>query len=203
MFERAVHRVPSVGDAGIQLFFNGPEAFTPDGVYYLGETPEVNGLFVAAGFNSVGIQSGGGAGWVMADWILDGHAPMDLWQVDVRRTHAFQGDPPFLAERIPESLGLLYAMHWPHREYESARGVKLSPIHSRLDENLAVFDLDREVRVDGDGERALWAFRRHDVVRGDVDRDAVFDRDRLLSNAGHSGCVVSGGSRGPRAPGDR
>ena len=73
IFERSIHRVPAIEQAGIQLFFNGPEAFTPDGVYYLGETPEVAGCFVAAGFNSVGIQSAGGVGWVLADWIVDGH----------------------------------------------------------------------------------------------------------------------------------
>jgi 4-methylaminobutanoate oxidase (formaldehyde-forming) len=139
IFEKSIHRVPALGDVGIQLFFNGPEAFTPDGVYYLGESPEVDGLFVAAGFNSVGLQSAGGVGWVLADWIIDGHPPMDLWPVDIRRALPFQAEPAFLAERIPESLGLLYAMHWPHREYESARGVRLSPLHKRLDAANAVF----------------------------------------------------------------
>ena len=139
VFERSIHRVPAIGEAGIQLFLNGPESFTPDGVYYLGESPEVDGCFVAAGFNSVGIQSGGGVGWVLADWIVDGHPPMDLWPVDIRRTLPFQADSGFLAQRIPESLGLLYAMHWPYREYESARGVKKSPIHDRLDAANAVF----------------------------------------------------------------
>ena len=139
IFERSIHRVPAIEQAGIQLFFNGPEAFTPDGVFYVGETPEVEGCFVAAGFNSVGIQSAGGVGWVLADWIVDGHPPMDLWPVDVRRTLPFQADPGFLSERIPESLGLLYAMHWPYREYESARGIKKSPVHDRLDQAGAVF----------------------------------------------------------------
>jgi 4-methylaminobutanoate oxidase (formaldehyde-forming) len=139
VFERSIHRVPAIEEAGIQLFFNGPEAFTPDGVYYLGESPEVDGCYVAAGFNSVGIQSAGGVGWVLADWIVDQHPPMDLWPVDIRRTMAFQADPTFLDERIPESLGLLYAMHWPHREYESGRGIKKSPIHERLDRANAVF----------------------------------------------------------------
>ncbi len=139
IFERSIHRVPAIGQAGIQLFLNGPESFTPDGTYYLGESPEVDGCFVAAGFNSVGIQSAGGVGWVLADWIVDRHPPMDLWPVDIRRTLPFQADPAFLNKRIPESLGLLYAMHWPHREYESARGIKKSPIHDRLDRANAVF----------------------------------------------------------------
>ena len=78
IFERAIHRMPQLGEVGLQLFFNGPEAFTPDGVYHLGESPEVDNCFVAAGFNSVGIQSAGGVGWVLADWIIDGHPPMDL-----------------------------------------------------------------------------------------------------------------------------
>jgi glycine cleavage system T protein len=139
VFEKAMHRVPALADAGIQLFFNGPEAFTPDGLYHLGEAPELQRCFVAAGFNSVGIQSAGGAGWVLADWIVDGQPPMDLWQVDLRRTFPFESDPGFLRERIPESLGLLYAMHWPFRQYESARGVFTSPLHDRLVDAGAVF----------------------------------------------------------------
>ncbi|MDX2381217.1 MAG: FAD-dependent oxidoreductase [Acidimicrobiia bacterium] len=139
IFERAIHRVPALADCGLQLFFNGPEAFTPDGVYHLGESPEVDGCFVAAGFNSVGIQSAGGVGWVLADWIADRHPPMDLSAVDIRRAMSFQSEPEYLRERISESLGLLYAMHWPFRQYESARNRRLSPIHERLDQAGAVF----------------------------------------------------------------
>ena len=145
VFERSIHRVPALGECGIQLFFNGPEAFTPDGVYYLGEAPQVDGCFVAAGFNSVGIQSAGGVGWALADWIADRHPPMDLSSVDIRRAFGFQADPAYLAERIPESLGLLYAMHWPFYQYESARGQRVSPLHDRLVEAGAVF-----------GETAGW-----------------------------------------------
>ncbi len=139
VFEKAIHRVPALAEAGLQLFFNGPEAFTPDGLYHLGEAPELDRCFVAAGFNSVGIQSAGGVGLVLADWIIDGHPPMDLWPVDIRRTFPFESDPGFLGERISESLGLLYAMHWPFRQYESARGVFTSPLHERLAEAGAVF----------------------------------------------------------------
>ncbi len=139
IFERSIHRVPALGEVGIQLFFNGPEAFTPDGVYYLGESPEVDRCFVAAGFNSVGIQSAGGVGWVLADWIIDGHPPSDLWPVDIRRAQPHQTELGFLEERISESLGLLYAMHWPFYQYQSARNVKLSPLHDRLDQAGAVF----------------------------------------------------------------
>jgi 4-methylaminobutanoate oxidase (formaldehyde-forming) len=139
IFEKAIHRVPALGECGLELFFNGPEAFTPDGVYYLGEAPEVDGCFVAAGFNSVGLQSAGGVGWVLADWVADGHPPMDLSSVDIRRTFPFQSQPEYLEERISESLGLLYAMHWPFRQYESARNQRLSPIHDRIDAADAVF----------------------------------------------------------------
>jgi 4-methylaminobutanoate oxidase (formaldehyde-forming) len=139
IFERSIHRIPILGDVGIQLFFNGPESFTPDGVYYLGESPEVDRLFVAAGFNSVGLQSAGGAGAAVADWVVDGHPPSDLSAVDIRRTFPFQGDRSFLADRIAESLGLLYAMHWPFRQYESARNIRRSVLHDRLEEAGAVF----------------------------------------------------------------
>ncbi len=145
VFERSIHRMPALAEAGIQLFLNGPEAFTPDGVYYMGESPEIDRCFVAAGFNSVGIQSAGGVGWALADWIVDGHPPRDLWPVDIRRTFPFQAEPSFLEERISESLGLLYAMHWPFRQYESARGVLESPLHARLSDRGAVF-----------GETAGW-----------------------------------------------
>ena len=145
IFERAIHRVPALGECGLQLFFNGPESFTPDGVYYMGEAPEVDGCFVAAGFNSVGIQSAGGVGWALADWIADRRPPMDLNSVDIRRALPFQGDVGYLQDRISESLGLLYAMHWPFRQYESARGQRLSPLHDRIAAAGAVF-----------GETAGW-----------------------------------------------
>ena len=139
IFERSIHRIPALAETGIQLFLNGPESFTPDGVYYLGESPEVDDLFVAAGFNSVGIQSAGGAGWVLADWIADHRPPMDLSAVDLRRSFPFQGEKSYLEERISESLGLLYAMHWPFRQFESARDVYRSVLHERLAERGAVF----------------------------------------------------------------
>jgi 4-methylaminobutanoate oxidase (formaldehyde-forming) len=145
IFEAACHRMPALADAGLQLFFNGPEAFTPDGTFYLGESPEVDRCFVAAGFNSVGIQTAGGVGWVLADWIVDGYPPMDLSGADIRRSFSFQSDRSYLKERISESLGLLYAMHWPFRQYESARGIRKSSLHEALDKDGAVF-----------GETAGW-----------------------------------------------
>lgn len=131
--EAAMERVPVFAEVGIQLFFNGPESFTPDDRYLLGETPELPGLFVACGFNSVGIQSAGGAGRVLADWIVDGHPPMDLSDVDIRRMLPFQNNAAFLRDRTVEALGLLYAMHWPYRQYETARLARRTPFHDRLE----------------------------------------------------------------------
>jgi 4-methylaminobutanoate oxidase (formaldehyde-forming) len=132
LFAAAMHRVPALESAGVQVFFNGPESFTPDDRYLLGEAPELHGLYVAAGFNSIGIQSAGGAGKVLADWIVDGHPPFDLWDVDIRRLAPFQRNKRYLRDRTIETLGLLYAMHWPFRQAESARGVRKSALHDRL-----------------------------------------------------------------------
>jgi glycine cleavage system aminomethyltransferase T len=114
------------------LFFNGPESFTPDDRYYIGETPEVRDLFVATGFNSVGIAASGGAGKVVADWIRDRRPPMDLADVDVRRVMPFQASKRYLHDRTVETLGLLYAMHWPYYQYQTARGARRTPLHDRL-----------------------------------------------------------------------
>jgi 4-methylaminobutanoate oxidase (formaldehyde-forming) len=132
LFAGAMRRVPLLETTGVQLFFNGPESFTPDDRYLLGEVPELRGFYVAAGFNSIGIQSAGGAGKVLADWIIDGHAPFDLWDVDIRRCAPFQGNRRYLRDRTVEALGLLYAMHWPYRQPVTARGVRKSTLHDRL-----------------------------------------------------------------------
>ena len=130
--EAAIHRMPVIGETGIRLFFNGPESFTPDDAYILGETPELRDHYTASGFNSVGIQSAAGAGRVLADWIVDGHPPMDLADVDVRRFHPFQGNRKYVRDRATETLGLLYEMHWPYRQKETARGARRSPLHDKL-----------------------------------------------------------------------
>jgi glycine cleavage system T protein len=132
LFAGAMRRVPVLETTGVQVFFNGPESFTPDDRYLLGEAPELEGLYVAAGFNSIGIQSAGGAGKVLADWIIDGHPPFDLWDVDIRRCAPFQRNRRYLRDRTVEVLGLLYDMHWPYRQPESARGVRKSALHDRL-----------------------------------------------------------------------
>ena len=132
ILEKAIERMPVLAEAGIQTFFNGPESFTPDDRYLLGEAPEVKDLFVATGFNSIGIQSSGGVGKVLADWVRDRMPPMDLIDVDVRRMQPFQSNRRYLRERTTETLGLLYAMHWPFYQYATARGARRSPFHEGL-----------------------------------------------------------------------
>ena len=128
----AVKRMPILENAGIQTFFNGPESFTPDDRYLLGETPEVRNFYVIAGFNSVGIQSAGGAGMALAAWMDAGEPPMDLWEVDIRRMMGFQRNRQYLKDRVSETLGLLYADHFPYRQMATARDIRHSPLHERL-----------------------------------------------------------------------
>ncbi len=147
---KAVNRIPVFGEKGIQLFFNGPEAFTPDGRYILGEAPQLDGYFVAAGFNSSGFATGGGAGRAVADWIVDDRPPMDLWEVDIRRFMPFQRNRRYLYQRTTETVGIVYATHWPFRQMTTARGIRRSPLHDRLVARNACFG---EV---GGWERANW-----------------------------------------------
>ena len=130
--QNALHRIPGLGDVGIHTFFCGPESFTPDNRYYLGEAPSVKGFFVAAGFNSIGIQSSGGAGKVISEWIAHGYPLNDYWDVDIRRIAPFQNNSRYLHDRISETLGLLYAMHWPFRQPVTSRNIRKSPLHDRL-----------------------------------------------------------------------
>ena len=139
VLEGAIHRVPKLEETGIRKFFNGPESFTTDQRYLLGPAAEVKNFFVGAGFNSVGIQSAGGAGMVLAHWIAHGHPPFDLWDVDIRRVVPHQNTKTYLVERVSEALGLLYAMHWPYRQFETARGVRKTPLYDRLKANNACF----------------------------------------------------------------
>ena len=139
ILEAAVNRMPMLGSAGIHTFFNGPESFTPDDAYHLGLAPEMDNVWVAAGFNSIGIQSAGGAGMALAQWMEDGEKPFDLGDVDISRMHPFQGNKRYLMERSTETLGLLYADHYPYRQKATARGVRRTPFHHHLAENGAVF----------------------------------------------------------------
>jgi 4-methylaminobutanoate oxidase (formaldehyde-forming) len=139
ILEMGVKRLPMLAQAGIHTFFCGPESFTPDDRYYLGEAPELSGYWVAAGYNSIGIVSSGGAGMALAQWMNDGEPPFDLWEVDIRRAEPFQKNRAYLKERVTETLGLLYADHFPYRQMATARGVRRSPIHRHLAGRGAVF----------------------------------------------------------------
>ena len=135
ILEKAVSRMPMLGSAGIHTFFNGPESFTPDDAYHLGLAPEMDNVWVAAGFNSVGIQSAGGAGQALGQWMEDGQKPFDLGDVDIGRMQPFQGNKHYLFERSKETLGLLYADHFPYLQKKTARGVRRTPFHHHLKEN--------------------------------------------------------------------
>ncbi len=139
ILEMAVNRMPMLGQAGIHTFFNGPESFTPDDAYHLGLAPEMDNVWVAAGFNSIGIQSAGGAGMALAQWMEDGEKPFDLGDVDIARMQPFQGNKRYLVERSTETLGLLYADHFPYRQKATARGIRRSPFHEHLKARGAVF----------------------------------------------------------------
>ncbi|PRY83353.1 GcvT family protein [Donghicola tyrosinivorans] len=150
ILEKAVSRMPMLAEAGIHTFFNGPESFTPDDRYYLGEAPNLRGYWIAAGYNSIGIVSSGGAGMALAQWMNDAEPPFDLWEVDIRRAQPFQKNRRYLKERVSETLGLLYADHFPYRQMATARGVRRSPLHEHLKAQGAVFG-----EVAG-WERANW-----------------------------------------------
>jgi len=139
LIEQATRRMSLFAEHGIRTFFNGPESFTPDVRYLLGEAPELGNFYVAAGFNSVGIQSAGGAGRVLAEWMAAGGPTMDLGDVDIRRMQRFQNNKTYLVARVRESLGLLYADHFPFRQNATARDVRHTPFHERWAERGACF----------------------------------------------------------------
>ncbi len=153
ILEAAVDRLPMLAEAGIHTFFNGPESFTPDDAYHLGLALEMENVWVAAGFNSVGIQSAGGAGMALAQWMEDGAKPFDLGDVDVGRMEPFQGNARYLRARSTETLGLLYADHFPYRQKATARGVRRTPFHAHMLQHGAVMG---EL---GGWERANWFAR--------------------------------------------
>ncbi|WP_282608787.1 FAD-dependent oxidoreductase [Pelagibius sp. Alg239-R121] len=162
VLEQAINRVPLLEQAGIATFFNGPESFTPDDRYLLGETPDVKGLFIAAGFNSIGIQSAGGAGRALAEWMEAGEPTLDLWDVDIRRMYPMQSTRSYLKQRVSETLGLLYADHFPYRQYASARGLRRTPLHELLAENGACFG------ETAGWERANWFLPKEAKERGET-----------------------------------
>ena len=128
----AMNRVPTLEKSGIRKFFNGPESFTPDTNYLLGETPEVKNLFMCGGFNSIGIVSSGGAGKVTAEWMINGEMQEDIFSLDISRFEKFHSELDFITERVTETLGNLYAMHWPFKQHTTSRNQKLMPYHDHL-----------------------------------------------------------------------
>ncbi len=132
LMKNAIHRTPCLETADIKMLLNGPESFTPDGNFILGEAPELRNYFVCAGFNSSGIANSGGAGRLMAEWIVGGEPSTDLWDVDIRRFGPFTGNRRALAERTAETLGLHYAMRWPRQELETVRPLRTSPLYDLL-----------------------------------------------------------------------
>ncbi len=147
------HRIPALATARFARFVNGPESFTPDNNFILGEAPELRHLFIAAGFNSVGIASAGGAGKYLAEWMVEGEPTLDLWSVDIRRFGPWANHRAFLRERVTEVLGLHYQMAWPNREMETGRGLRRTPLHERLAGQGACFG------VKNGWERANWFAR--------------------------------------------
>lgn len=149
-YEKVMERFPVLADAGIKLHFCGPESFTPDGQYHLGEAPNLENYFVAAGFNSVGFLSGPGAGSVLADWIVDGRSPVDLPEADLGRVQRHESNRRFLERRVVESLDLSYEIHWPFQQLRSARPLRISPLHAKTQAAGAVYGQL------GGWERANW-----------------------------------------------
>ncbi|SDU32201.1 FAD-dependent oxidoreductase [Stappia sp. ES.058] len=154
-----VHRVPALETAGVKQMINGPESFTPDGNFILGAAPECDNMFVGAGFNAFGIASGGGAGWVLAEWAMTGEAPLDLWSVDIRRFSGLHRDRDWVCERTLEAYGKHYTIGFPHEEYESGRPRIVSPLYERLKARGAVFGSKLG------WERPNWFARPHDEPR--------------------------------------
>ena len=186
LMDEAVRRVPALEEVGVKKFYNGPESFTPDNQFLMGEAPGLRGYFVAAGFNSVGIASAGGAGRALAEWIVAGEAQEDLTAVDVRRFAPFHDDVDWLRSRVAEVLGLHYAVPWPHREMTSGRDQRRSPLHARLAERGASFGTRMgwerpNVFTDADPGAYTWGrpawlddcAREQQACRNDV---AVFDQ---------------------------
>ncbi len=139
VLELAMNRVPLLQETGIRTFFNGPESYSYDGRFTLGEAPDVKSYFILAGVNSTGIQSGPGAGRALAQWIMKGYPPMDLSEMDPARCEEFQARDIYLRKRCPETLVLTYAMHWPNRQRETARNLRRTPFFHALKAHGACF----------------------------------------------------------------
>ncbi|MFA9419103.1 MAG: FAD-dependent oxidoreductase [Gammaproteobacteria bacterium] len=145
VLEDAMYRLPFLQDVGWRKFFCGPESFTPDDQFHMGESPELKNFYVACGLNSVGIQTSGGLGRALAEWMDKGHATMDLWGNDIRRMFPFQSTQHYIENRVTETLGLLYDNHYPFRQMTTSRDIRHSPLHEKLQAHNACF-----------GEAAGW-----------------------------------------------
>jgi 4-methylaminobutanoate oxidase (formaldehyde-forming) len=148
--EKSFKRLPILENAGIRKFFSGPESFTPDTQYLLGETPEVSNLFTCCGFNSIGIASSGGAGRVTAEWMINGYMNEDLYSLDIKRFQKFHSSKKFIMNRVTETLGDLYGMHWPYKQHKTSRNQRLLPYHDELKKSGACFGQS------GEYERPMW-----------------------------------------------
>jgi len=148
--EKSFKRLPILENAGIRKFFSGPESFTPDTQYLLGETSEVTNLFTCCGFNSIGIASSGGAGRVTAEWMINGYMNEDLYSLDIKRFQKFHSNKKFIMNRVTETLGDLYGMHWPNKQHITSRNQRLLPYHDQLKKEGACFGQS------GEYERPMW-----------------------------------------------
>jgi sarcosine dehydrogenase len=172
--DQATARVPVLASTGIKELINGPESFTPDGNFILGESPEVAGFFVGAGFNAFGIAAGGGAGKALAEWIVEGEAPMDLWAVDIRRFGSHHRDDSWVRSRTLESYGKHYTVGWPHEEHASGRPRRRSPLYDDLKESGACF-----------GEKLGWERPNWFAVEGEQAEDVYgFGRQNWFDAVG-------------------
>jgi 4-methylaminobutanoate oxidase (formaldehyde-forming) len=182
LLELAAGRVPAMQSAGIKEFINGPESFTPDGNFFLGEAPEVRGVFVGAGFNAFGIASAGGAGMVLAEWVVKGEPPYDLWPVDIRRFGRNHLDPSWVRTRTLEAYAKHYTMAWPFEEYRSGRPLRRSPLYDRLKAQGACF-----------GEKLGWERPNWfaDLANGEMPEDIYsYERQNWFNAVGreHKAC---------------
>ena len=148
--EKSFKRLPMLETAGVRKFFSGPESFTPDTQYLLGETAEVNNLYTCCGFNSIGIASSGGAGRVTAEWMINGYMNEDLYSLDIKRFQKFHSSKKFIMNRVTETLGDLYDMHWPYKQHKTSRDQRLLPYHEELKKMGACFGQS------GEYERPMW-----------------------------------------------
>ena len=154
--EAALKRVPILEKVGIRKFFAGPESFTPDTNTLLGEVPGIKNLFACCGLNSIGIGSGGGVGKVTAEWMMNGHINEDLFIYDIKRFQKFHSEINFIKERITETLGDLYGMHWPYKQHKTSRNQKLLPYHDELKKAGACFG------VSSGYERPMWFAKKNE-----------------------------------------